>query len=150
MDLPDPVHMRPQFMRKREKDFLRSARQLAEFHLGDAAADAWTLDPESQKIGVWTKEIARLRDKSAAVREERLRIQGALERAATRPATHLTVDASGARPGEPLCLYVRALRRMLLELAVPSDVVHRIIDTGRGDVNSGVKGKACGKGKRTW
>jgi len=99
--------MRPKFMRNGVSYLLRQARELAE------NADASTLGPE--EIGVLTEEIARLRDEAAALREARFRIQADSERAASRRRR---------------LVYVRALRRTLLELGVPSDVADRLIDTG--------------------
>ena len=70
----------------------------------------------------------------------------ALERAVSRPATHHTAAAWGARPGEPLNLFPRALRRTLLELGVSQDMADQLVDTGKGK-DEGTKGGTKGKGK---
>jgi len=73
-----------------------------------------------------------LHDKADALLKEKNRIQGQPERAARRPATQLTAEASGGRPGEPLQLFPRALLRTLLQLGVPKEVADRLIDDGAG------------------
>ena len=79
-----------------------------------------------------------------------------LERAVSRPATRHTAAAWGARPGEPLPEFPRALRRTLLELGVLLDLADQLVDIGEegeGD-EGGWKGKKGGrkgeKGKGEW
>ena len=97
-----------------------------------------------------------MRGEADRVLQERTQKLMDLERAVSRPATRHTAAAWGARPGEPLHEFPRALRRTLLELGVSLDLADQLVDTGEeGEGNKGGrKGKKGGrkgeKGKGEW
>ncbi len=123
-------------MKKRARRLLHKAARLA-------YADASTLG-DSQRA-----EIARMRGEAHRLLQERMQKQMDLERAVSRPATHHTAAAWGARPGEPLPEFPRALRRTLLELGVSQDMADHLVDTGNGlGEGKGKKGGRKGEGEK--
>ena len=131
-DLPDPVWERPRFMKMKARQLLHQAARLA--------ADASTLGAVCRR-----SEIESLRDDAHRLLDLRTQKLNDLVRAGSHPATHHTRAAWGAQPGEPLPLFLRALRRTLLALRVREEVVHKLIDTG--GQGEGEKGGRKGKGK---
>ena len=127
-DMPDLVRDRPSYMKSRARLLLRQAAHLA---------DASTLG-EGQRA-----EITRMRSEATRLLQERTQKLMDLERAVSHPATRHTAAAWGARPGEPLPRFARALRRTLLDLGVSLDLADHLVDPGEG----GGKGKK-GKGER--
>ena len=137
--MPDPEWQRPSFLKRQARLLLRQAACLA---------DASTLGADERA------EIARLRGEADRLLQERTQKLIDLERAVSRPATRHTAAAWGARPGEPLPEFPRALRRTLLELGVSQDLADQLVDTeGQGNKGGG-KGKKGGrkgeKGKGQW
>ena len=99
-------------------------------------ADASTLG-EGQRA-----EIKRMRS------QERMEKLTDTERAVTRPATRHTAAAWGARPGEPLPRFARALRRSLLDMGVERDLADRLVDPGEEEDEGKGRGKGGGKGRK--
>ena len=122
--MPEPVHERPSYKKKRARQLLHEAARLA---------DASTLD-DGQRA-----EIACMRDEAEGLLQERKQQLMNLERAATHPATHHTAAAWGAQPGEPLPFFSRALRKTLLELGVSQDKADQLVDA-ESDKGQGKKG----------
>ena len=96
--------------------------------------EAASLSDACPRRSAWKKRRA---DVLLGQRLEKLRD---LERAVSHPATHHTAAAWGARPGEPLQEFPRALRRTLLELGIERGLADQIIDTGAGE-KGGEKGQ---------
>ena len=135
-DLPDPVRERPSFMKRRARLLRQQAACLA---------DASTLGADPRA------EIARMCGEADRLLQERTQKLKDLERAVSRPATRHTAAAWGARPGEPLPEFPRALRRTLLELGVEPDLAEQLIDTGEDQKGKGNEGGRKGKGKgKNW
>ena len=110
-------------MKDRARLLIRQARCLAE---------ASTLGDDRRL------EIARLHGEADRLLRERAQKQANLERAATRPATHHTVQAWGAAEGEPNFLFPRALRRSLLDMGATKVDADQIVDSaGQGDKGGG-------------
>ena len=122
-------------MKQRARLLLRQAARLARL------ADASTLG-DGQRA-----EIARLRDEADRLLQERTQKLMDLERAGSHPPTRHTAAAWGARPGEPLPEFPRALRRTLLELGVSLDLADQLVDTGEGP-SGGQKGKGNKGGRK--
>ena len=122
-------------MKQRARRLLRQAARLA---------DASTIGDGERA------EIERLRGDADRLLQERRQKQMDLERAVSHPATHHTVTAWGALPGEPLTEFPRALRRTLLELGVSQDLADKLVDTGKGEgqKGEGKKGGRKGGGKK--
>ena len=116
-DLPDPVQERPSFMKQRARLLLRRAARLA---------DASTLGDGERT------EIARMRGEAHRLLQERMQKQMALARAVSRPATHHTAAAWGARLGQPLPEFQRALRRTLLVPGVSQEMADQLVGYGKG------------------
>ena len=119
-------------MKQRARRLLRQAARLA---------DASTLG-DGQRA-----EIARMRDEAHWLLQERMQKQMDLARAVSRPATLRTAAAWGARPGEPLHEFARALRRTLLELGVSQNMADMLVDTGEGP-GEGQKGEGKKGGRK--
>ena len=119
-------------MKKRARQLLFKAARLA---------DASTLG-EGQRA-----EIKRMRSEAKMLLQERMEKLTDTERAVTRPATRHTAAAWGARPGEPLPRFARALRRSLLDMGVDPDVADRLVDPGKEEDEGKGRGKDR-KGKR--
>ena len=117
-------------MKQRARRLLRQAARLA---------DASTLG-DGQRA-----EIARMRDEAHGLLQERMQKQKDLARAVSRPATLHTAAAWGARPGEPLHEFPRALRRTLLEMRVERFMADKIVDAGEGPGDGQIL-----KGKGKW
>ena len=133
-DLPDPVWERPRFMKMKARQLLHQAARLA--------ADASTLGAVGRR-----SEIESLRDEAHRLLDLRTQKLNDLVRAGSHPATQHTAAAWGAQPGEPLPLFLRALRRTLLALRVREKVVHKLLDTGgQGEGEKGGRKKGKGKG----
>ena len=133
--MPDPVPERPSNMKKRARMLLSKAAHLA----------------NASTIGVFERtEIERLHGKANRLLQEKRQKQEDLERAVSHPATHHTVTAWGALPGEPLTEFPRALRRTLLELGVSRYLANMLVDTGEGEgqKGEGKKGGRKGGGKK--
>ena len=88
-----------------------------------------------------------MRDEAHWLLQERTQKQMDLARAVSRPATLLTAAAWGARQGEPLHEFPRALRRTLLELGVSQAMADQLVDTGEGP-GEGQKGEGKKGGKK--
>ena len=135
-DLPDPVWERPRFMKMKARQLLHQAARLA--------ADASTLGAVCRR-----SEIESLRDDAHRLLDLRTQKLNDLVRAGSHPATQHTAAAWGAQPGEPLPLFLRALRRTLLALRVRVDVVDQLIDTGgQGEGKKGEGSKGGRKGEK--
>ena len=87
-----------------------------------------------------------MRDEAHWLLQERMQKLTDPARAVSRPATNPTAAAWGARPGEPLHEFPRALRRTLLELGVSQAMAHQLVDTGEGP-GEGQKGEGKKGGK---
>ena len=71
-----------------------------------------------------------MRGEADRLLQERTQKLTDMEKAISHPATHHTEAAWGARQGEPLQEFPRALRRTLLDLGVPRDLADQLVDIG--------------------
>ena len=131
--MPDPDCERPSYMKKRARQLLFEAARLA---------DASTLG-EGQRA-----EIKRMRSEAKRLQQQRMEKLTDKERAVTHPATRHTAAAWGARPGEPLPRFARALRRSLLDMGVERDLADRLVDPGEEEDEGKGRGKGGGKGRK--
>ena len=131
--MPDPDCERPSYMKRRARQLLFEAARLA---------DASTLG-EDQRA-----EIERMRSEAKMLHQRRMKKLTDMERAVTRPATRHTAAAWGARPGEPLPRFARALRRSLLDMGVERDLADRLVDPGEEEDEGKGRGKGGGKGRK--
>ena len=131
--MPDPVCERPSYMKMRARQLLFKAARIA---------DTSTLG-EGQRA-----EIKRMRSEAKMLLQERMEKLTDMERAVTRPATRHTAAAWGARPGEPLPRFARALRRSLLDMGVERDLADRLVDPGEEEDEGKGRGKGGGKGRK--
>ena len=131
--MPDPDCERPSYMKKRARQLLFEAARLA---------DTSTLG-EDQRA-----EIERMRSEATMLRQKRMEKLTDMERAVTRPATRHTAAAWGARPGEPLPRFARALRRSLLDMGVEQDLADRLVDPGEEEDEGKGRGKGARKGRK--
>ena len=131
--MPDPDCERPSYMKRRARQLLFKAARLA---------DASTLG-EGQRA-----EIKRMRSEAKMLLQERMEKLTDTERAVTRPATRHTAAAWGARPGEPLPRFARALRRSLLDMGVERDLADSLVDPGEEEDEGKGRGKGGGKGRK--
>ena len=130
--MPEPVHERPSYKKKRARQLLHEAARLA---------DASTLSDAQRE------EMQRMHDEAERLLQERNKQLADLDRAVFRPATHHTPSAWGAAPGEPLPAFPRALRRTLLQLGVGQDLADKIVDNA-DQSGKGAKRLGGGKGKK--
>ena len=86
-------------------------------------------------------EVDRLYAEACKLNTKRVAMQTDFDRAATRPATQYTREASGAREGEPMGHFARALLYTLLQLGVSREKAAKFMDTGGGQDDKGDKGK---------
>ena len=128
--MPDPWSERPSVMKRRARRLLHRASTYASTLGGDAERE----------------EKKRLIQEAQQLLDRRTRMQKDLARAATHPATHHTVAASGAQEGEPMEQFPRAVRRMLLDLGVEQTLADKLIgvEGEKGQKGEGTKGKGTG------
>ena len=112
VDPPDPEHKRPQLLKQQYRKLMRDGASLNE----DDDEDC--------------RKLTRLQEKAFALKREMEEIQGSWDRAARHPVTRRTMEWSGARQGEPMENFPRALRRMLVGLGIRQSWADHLIDAG--------------------
>ena len=98
--------------------------------------------PEKDRL-----EVDRLYAEACKLNTKRVAMQTDFDRAATRPATQYTREASGAREGEPMGHFARALLYTLLSLGVSKEKADQLGHKGQDDKGHKGKGHKFDKGK---